>query len=94
MFEDMRQPTVVDGLCLETDRERVVIAGQDNDVMVGDRLAHATDRAALRGGSEDLPRAAALFPEIISLPLYPGMTEGQVDYVCESIRQVIAAYLR
>ncbi len=43
---------------------------------------------------EDLPQAAALYPEIISLPLYPDLTEAQVDYVCETIKDVLARNLR
>jgi len=34
------------------------------------------------------PRALALYPRLISLPLYPGMTESQVEYVAESVKQV------
>jgi perosamine synthetase len=39
---------------------------------------------------EDLPVAAGLFPELITLPLYPSMTDGDVDYVCDSIKQIVA----
>jgi dTDP-4-amino-4,6-dideoxygalactose transaminase len=34
------------------------------------------------------PRALALYPRLISLPLYPGMTELQVEYVAESVKQI------
>lgn len=34
------------------------------------------------------PRALALYPRLISLPLYPGMTESQIEYVAESVKQV------
>ncbi|SPE62350.1 conserved hypothetical protein [Verrucomicrobia bacterium] len=43
---------------------------------------------------EDLPVAAALYPELITLPLYPGMTEGDVAYVCEALKSVIGNNLR
>jgi len=39
---------------------------------------------------EDLPMACSLYPEIITLPLYPDMTEGDVSYVCDSIRDVVS----
>ena len=39
---------------------------------------------------EDLPMAWALYPEIITLPLYPNMTEGDVDYVCDSIKDIVS----
>ena len=34
------------------------------------------------------PCAAVLYPRLISLPLYPGMTESQVNYVTESAREI------
>jgi dTDP-4-amino-4,6-dideoxygalactose transaminase len=35
------------------------------------------------------PRAQGLYPRIISLPLYPAMTEEQVQYVSKSIREIV-----
>lgn len=35
------------------------------------------------------PRALELYPRIVSLPLYPAMTEEQVDYVAQSVREII-----
>lgn len=43
---------------------------------------------------QDLPVAARLYPQIVTLPLYPDMTEAEVRYVCDSIRQIVAANLR
>jgi perosamine synthetase len=40
---------------------------------------------------QDLPFAAGLYPQIVSLPLYPSMTDGEVEYVCGSIKDIIAA---
>lgn len=34
-----------------------------------------------------LPVAEVLAPMLLSLPLYPGLKEGQVDYVCDVIRE-------
>jgi dTDP-4-amino-4,6-dideoxygalactose transaminase len=34
------------------------------------------------------PEAMKLYPRLISLPLYPGMTISQVEYVAESVKQV------
>jgi dTDP-4-amino-4,6-dideoxygalactose transaminase len=34
------------------------------------------------------PEALALFPRLISLPLYPGMTEGQVAQVAMTVREI------
>jgi perosamine synthetase len=44
--------------------------------------------------SQDLPVASALYPELITLPLYPDMTEGDLRYVCDSIKEIIAANRR
>ena len=35
------------------------------------------------------PRALHLYPRIVSLPLYPAMTEEQIHYVAECVREVI-----
>jgi dTDP-4-amino-4,6-dideoxygalactose transaminase len=42
----------------------------------------------------DLPQAASLYPEIISLPLYPDMTEADVEYVAGKIKQILAHNLK
>jgi len=34
------------------------------------------------------PRAMALYPRLISLPLYPAMTDAQVEYVAESAKKI------
>jgi dTDP-4-amino-4,6-dideoxygalactose transaminase len=42
------------------------------------------------------PRAAALYPRLVSIPLYPAMTEAQVEYVAQSVAQIakgLADYL-
>jgi perosamine synthetase len=40
---------------------------------------------------EDLPTAAALYPEIVTLPIYPDMTGNEVNYVCRTIKDIVAA---
>jgi dTDP-4-amino-4,6-dideoxygalactose transaminase len=37
----------------------------------------------------DFPAATALYPEIISLPLFPEMTEGDVACVCDAIKDIL-----
>jgi dTDP-4-amino-4,6-dideoxygalactose transaminase len=39
---------------------------------------------------EDLPVACSLYPEIITLPIYPDMTGDDVAYVCGSIKDIVA----
>jgi perosamine synthetase len=43
---------------------------------------------------QDLPTACSLYSEIITLPLYPDMSEGDVAYVCDSIRDIVTRNLR
>jgi perosamine synthetase len=38
---------------------------------------------------EDLPTAAALYPQIITLPLYPDMTDDNVRQVCDAIKRIV-----
>jgi dTDP-4-amino-4,6-dideoxygalactose transaminase len=40
------------------------------------------------------PRALDLYRRIVSLPLYPAMTEEQVQYVARSVREVVENYRR
>jgi perosamine synthetase len=42
---------------------------------------------------QDLPIAACLYPQLVTLPLYPDMTEYEVTHVCDSIRQIVARNL-
>jgi len=42
---------------------------------------------------EDFPAACGLYPELITLPLYPDMAEAQVQFVCKSIKEIIARNL-
>jgi len=43
---------------------------------------------------EDYPVARSVYPEIISLPIYPTMRPGEVAYVTRSIRDIVARNLR
>ena len=45
--------------------------------------------AALPLADCDCPRALRLYPRIVSLPLYPAMTQEQVHYVAQSVREVL-----
>lgn len=37
------------------------------------------------------PRALALYPRLVSLPLYPAMTEEQVHYVAAAVQQIVTS---
>lgn len=45
-------------------------------------------------GRDSCPVALALYPRLVSLPLYPAMTEAQVEYVAQAVRSVIRASRR
>jgi perosamine synthetase len=38
---------------------------------------------------DDFPVAARLYPELITLPLYPDMTEAEVAYVCDALKGIV-----
>jgi dTDP-4-amino-4,6-dideoxygalactose transaminase len=42
--------------------------------------------------SRPCSRALHLYPRIVSLPLYPAMTEEQVHYVASCVRETLAAH--
>lgn len=44
--------------------------------------------------SEDFPLATAMWERLISLPIFPGMTDDEVIYVIQSIRKICTRYLR
>lgn len=39
---------------------------------------------------EALPQATAVWERLVSLPIFPGMTEPEIDYVAEAIQQICA----
>ncbi len=41
---------------------------------------------------QDLPCAAWVYPQIISLPIYPDMTELEVERVCDTLKTLIARH--
>lgn len=43
-----------------------------------------------RYGLQDLPGAQRYYERVLSLPLYPGMTDSDVDRVVESLRDLVA----
>jgi dTDP-4-amino-4,6-dideoxygalactose transaminase len=42
--------------------------------------------------AEDLPVAASLWRELVTLPLFPGMTAQEREYVAHSVAQVLSAH--
>ncbi len=48
--------------------------------------------ASLGLGGKPCKRALKLYPRLVSLPLYPAMSEEDVLYVAESVKDVVAAH--
>jgi dTDP-4-amino-4,6-dideoxygalactose transaminase len=55
---------------------------------------HPYYRDNFRYRPEDLPNASAAFDRIVSLPIYPKMTEADVRDVIETVRTIIRQYRR
>jgi perosamine synthetase len=51
---------------------------------------HPYYRESLEYIPADCPTSAAIYPELMSLPLYPDMTPEQVEYVCRTLKEIIA----
>lgn len=43
---------------------------------------------------EDFPVSAGLYPQLITLPLYPDMRQEEVEYVCDILKSIIARNLK
>jgi dTDP-4-amino-4,6-dideoxygalactose transaminase len=50
---------------------------------------HPYYRETLGSAPSHYPCAASIYPELVSLPLYPEMTSEDVEYVCEVLKQSI-----
>lgn len=50
-----------------------------------DNFGHAPD---------DFPKATEIYQRIISLPIYPKMTESQIEHVVEAVRKTVQRYRR
>jgi perosamine synthetase len=51
---------------------------------------HPYYREALGYKPSDCPCAAALYPELISLPLYPDLTPEEIERVCLTLKKIIS----
>ena len=43
---------------------------------------------------EDFPHASAVWPRLVSLPLFPGMSREEVEYVASSVRSIAMRHAR
>jgi perosamine synthetase len=44
--------------------------------------------------SEDLPVAASIFDSLVSLPIFPGMTEDQLTAISDAVHEIISKNLK
>ena len=47
----------------------------------------------MASGTRSLPHAEAYYEEAITLPMFPGLTDAQVDYVVSAVRDQLRASL-
>src|SRR6185295_17162647 len=52
---------------------------------------HQYYRKALGYKPADCPCAASIYPQLISLPLYPDLTAEDIERVCSTLKEIIAA---
>lgn len=45
------------------------------------------------GGRVSLPVTEKLYEELLTLPLHPGLSDGDVEYVCESVKEFIESQI-
>jgi len=75
------------------DRDAFIGALAERNVGVGlhfppcHLLSYVRERFGTREG--DLPATERAGKRIVSLPLFPGMTDGDVEYVCEAAREIL-----
>lgn len=53
---------------------------------------HAYYREQFEYSPQDLPCAASVYPEMLSLPIYPEMTLEEVEYVAEHLQRIIVRH--
>jgi perosamine synthetase len=79
---------------LDTDRAEVIAqlkqAGIGTSVHWMPLHMHPYYRETLGCEPSDCPCAASIYPELITLPLYPDLTAEEVEYVCKNLREIIA----
>jgi UDP-4-amino-4-deoxy-L-arabinose-oxoglutarate aminotransferase len=80
------------------DRDGLIAALAERNVGVGlhfppcHLLSFVKERYGTKEG--DLPQTELAGGRILSLPLFPGMSFGDVDYVCEAIREILSEAVR
>ena len=82
---------------LTIDRDRFIVELNERNVGTSVHFIPVHTMTAFRklGWKEgDYPNTERHFERIISLPLYPSMTDEQVEYVIEAVRDIAEKYHR
>jgi perosamine synthetase len=86
----------LDGNCLRADRDRIFSAlraeGIGTNVHYLPVYFHSFYRKRLGTGPGLCPRAEKAYEEILSLPIFPGMTDTDVTDVIEAMYKVVTTY--
>jgi dTDP-4-amino-4,6-dideoxygalactose transaminase len=53
---------------------------------------HPFFRARYSDAGDDCPECMKLYPRLVSLPLYPVMSEEEIVYVAEAVREIVAKF--
>jgi dTDP-4-amino-4,6-dideoxygalactose transaminase len=69
----------------EDQRNRMAWTLREERIQTSLHYPYVPDFGAFRGISADCPRSRAFANRAITLPLFPGMTEAQVEEICEII---------
>jgi len=84
-LEPDRSPITRDGLIRELNR-----AGIGTSVHYLPLHMHPYYRDTFGYRPDDLPAAASAYRRIISLPIYPSLTDAEVDHVVATVKRIIA----
>jgi dTDP-4-amino-4,6-dideoxygalactose transaminase len=74
----------------ETDRERVMAELKEAGIQTSIHYPTVHSFAAYREAAHDLPRTDALAKRQLTLPFYPGMTDGDVDLVTRTLLKALS----
>ncbi len=86
----------IDRLTIDRDRFMAELAKRNIGTGLHYTAAHEFSHYAERFGwrPEDFPEAHFVSERIVSLPLFPGLTDGDQDDVVETVKQVLAEFRR
>ncbi len=70
-------------------RDRVMSELNDRNIFAGVHYRDNTEYGIYAAYPADVPRARAASDSIISLPLHLSLTDGDVEYVAESLRDIV-----